>query len=316
MKRLLITGGSGFLGKELAKKLKKNYEIILASRNNGLNQEAEAITGCKTIPMDITNKDSVYDGFNAFKPEIVIHAGATKYVNISEEQPLECIDVNILGSTNIARASIEKGVHTVIGISTDKAAPPVPHIYGNSKAIMERMFCSLDYSNDTNFSCVRFGNIAWSTGSVFPIWKKMMLDEGLIKSTGPHMKRFFFSVSDAADLVIRNLEHIDLTKGKVLSMKMRASKISDFLDVWKKLYGTSWIDVGKRLGETTHESMIGETELNFTTQRNLDGVEHFLTSTRELSDSPVDKIFTTGSADQHTESEMIKLIELGMNFDE
>ena len=143
-----------------------------------------------------------------------------------------------------------------------------------------------------------------------------MLDEGLIKSTGPHMKRFFFSVSDAADLVIRNLEHIDLTKGKVLSMKMRASKISDFLDVWKKLYGTSWIDVGKRLGETTHESMIGETELNFTTQRNLDGVEHFLTSTRELSDLPVDKIFTTETADQHTESEMIKLIELGMNFDE
>ena len=196
MKRLLITGGSGFLGKELAKKLKKNYEIILASRNNGLNQEAEAITGCKTIPMDITNKDSVYDGFNAFKPEIVIHAGATKYVNISEEQPLECIDVNILGSTNIARASIEKGVHTVIGISTDKAAPPVTHIYGNSKAIMERMFCSLDYSNDTNFSCVRFGNIAWSTGSVFPIWKRMMLDEGLIKSTGPHMKRFFFNNSN------------------------------------------------------------------------------------------------------------------------
>ena len=85
--------------------------------------------------------------------------------------------MNILGSTNIARASIEKGVHTVIGISTDKAAPPVPNIYGSSKAIMERMFCSLDYSNDTNFSCVRFGNIAWSTGSVFPIWKKMMLDE-------------------------------------------------------------------------------------------------------------------------------------------
>ena len=101
MQRLLITGGSGFLGRELALKLKSKYEVVLAARNNGLNKEAEEITGCKSIPMDVSNMHSVSDGFNLCKPNLVIHAGATKYVNISEEQPLETIDVNVLGSQNM-----------------------------------------------------------------------------------------------------------------------------------------------------------------------------------------------------------------------
>ena len=312
MKRILITGGSGFLGRELALKLKSKYEVVLAARNNGLNKEAEEITGCKSIPMDVSNMHSVSDGFNLCKPNLVIHAGATKYVNISEEQPLETIDVNVLGSQNIARASIAKGIKTVIGISTDKAAPPVPNIYGNSKALMERMFCSLDHSHDTNFSCVRFGNIAWSTGSVFPIWKRMMEEHGHIESTGPNMKRFFFSVSDAADLVIRNIDNIELTKGNILSMKMKASKISDLLEVWKKLYGTSWNDIGRRLGETDHESMIGSTELKFTSEITLEGSPHFLTSTRDEANNHITEPFTTEHSDIHSEEEMMQLIQLGI----
>ena len=312
MQRILITGGSGFLGRELALKLKNKYEVILAARNNGLNKEAEEVTGCKSIPMDVSNMHSVSDGFNRSKPHLVIHAGATKYVNISEEQPLETIDVNVLGSQNIARASIAQGIETVIGISTDKAAPPAPNIYGNSKALMERMFCSLDHSHDTNFSCVRFGNIAWSTGSVFPIWKRMMEEHGKIESTGPNMKRFFFSVSDAAELVIRNIDNIELTKGKILSMKMKASKISDLLEVWKKLYGTSWNDIGRRLGETDHESMIGSTELKFTSEILLEGLPHFLTSTRDAVNNPITETFTTKHSDIHSEEEMIRLIQLGM----
>lgn len=312
MEKILITGGSGFLGRALALKLKNNYEVTLGSRNNGLNQEAEEYTGCKAIPLDVSNILSVQDAFNSIKPDIVIHAGATKYVNISEAQPLECIDVNVLGSQNIARVAIEKGIKLVVGVSTDKAAPPVNHIYGNSKALMEKMFCSLNFSNQTNFTCVRFGNIAWSTGSVFPIWKKMMETNGKIESTGPNMKRFFFSVSDAADLVIRSINNIDLTKGKILSMKMKASKVSNLLEVWENLYGTQWVDIGRRLGETDHESMIGLIELKHTTEIFLDNTDHFLTSTRDTPSVHVKDAFTTELAENHSEEEMIQLIQLGM----
>jgi len=312
MERILITGGSGFLGKELALKLKKRYEVILGSRNNGLNLEAEEITGCKSIPLDVSNINSVNDAFNTWKPEIVIHAGATKFVNLSEEQPLECIDVNVLGSQNVARAAIEKGTKMVIGISTDKATPPVSHIYGNSKALMEKMFCSLNFTSDTDFSCVRFGNIAWSTASVFPIWKRMMKDQGTIESTGPNMRRFFFNVSDASDLVIRNINNIDITKGKILSMKMKASTVSSLLEVWKKLYGTKWIDIGRRLGETDHQSMIGSIEIKYTAELLLDDREHFLTSVRNPLKNHINKAFTTEFAESHSEEEIINLIKLGM----
>ena len=311
METVLITGGSGFLGRELALKLKKNYKVILGSRNNGLNQEAQVFTNCEAIPLDVCSSSSVYDAFNLVKPDIVIHAGATKFVNISESQPMECIDVNVLGSQNIARISIEKSVNTVIGISTDKAAPPVNHIYGNSKALMEKMFNSLNANSDTNFSCVRFGNIAWSTGSVFPIWKQMMKLNKKIESTGPNMKRFFFSVTDAADLVIRNLNNIELTSGKILSMEMKASKISKILDVWTKLYGTPWVEINKRPGDTDHESMIGFIELQNTTEIILDSMKHFLTSS-EQSKNHIKEVVSTEFADSHSEEEIIQLIKIGM----
>ena len=143
-KNLLITGGNGYLGTNLAKKFKKKYNIILGSRNNFLNQKQSELVGCDFSPLDVTNIESVRDVVNKFKPEIIIHAAATKFVDLSEKFPFECIDVNILGSVNVARVAIEKNVKIVIGISTDKTAPPVGNIYGLSKATMERLFCSLN----------------------------------------------------------------------------------------------------------------------------------------------------------------------------
>ena len=141
MSKILITGGTGFLGKNLALKLNnKNNLILLTGRNNKLNQDVSEITNCEVCPMDITSRESIRDIFNYFKPDIVIHAAATKYVDLSEKEPLECVDVNVLGSQNILRFSIEKKIKTLIGISTDKAAPPVGNLYGHTKAIMERMF--------------------------------------------------------------------------------------------------------------------------------------------------------------------------------
>src|SRR6478735_3146778 len=100
-KRVLLTGGTGFLGRSLGKKLKEsgNYEVVvLTGRNNKQNLFAKQFTGCDVHPMDITNIESVRDVFNEVRPDIVIHCAATKFVDLSEKFPMECVDINILGS--------------------------------------------------------------------------------------------------------------------------------------------------------------------------------------------------------------------------
>ena len=128
MIKILITGGTGFLGINLAKKLKTKFKVVLGARNNKQNFYAKKITNCQIVPLDVSNINSVRDAINVVKPKIIIHAAATKFVDLSEKFPFECIDCNILGSSNIARVAIDKNVETVIGISTDKASPPIKNI--------------------------------------------------------------------------------------------------------------------------------------------------------------------------------------------
>lgn len=178
MKTILITGGTGFLGKNLAMSLKDNYNIILSGRNHLRISLAQKETGCRVIPLDVVNIESIRDAFSEIKPDIIIHAAAVKYIDLAETYPNECIDINILGSQNIARVAIEKGIDIVIGISTDKATPPCRSVYGLSKSIMEKLFCNLSSKSKTKFSCIRLGNVAWSTGSVFHLWMEMIQKKG------------------------------------------------------------------------------------------------------------------------------------------
>ena len=315
MKKILITGGSGFLGRNLALKLKNKHKVIIGARNNGLNKSAEIETSCQSIPLDVSNYNSVKDVINEIKPEIIIHAAATKFVDISEEFPFECVDVNILGSENISRVAIDKGIETVIGISTDKTAPPIGNIYGLSKSIMERMFTSLNEKHSTNFSCVRFGNIAWSTGSVFPIWKRMMEVNGLIESTGPKMRRFFFSVDEASDLVIRALENLDLCAGGVLSKKMKSARISDILDIWCSLYDTSWKEIDSRLGDKEDEYLIGELELKNTREVKIDDQDHFIINFKTNFQNTLKEPLSSKNAEKMSNKEIEVLIKLGFEIE-
>lgn len=308
MKKILITGGSGFLGRNLAMALKTNYEIILTARNNKQNFMSGNLTGCKVIPMDVSNIESVRDVFNEVKPDIVIHAAATKFVDLCEKFPMETIDVNIVGSQNIARVAIEKNVDIVVGISTDKACPPIRNIYGISKAAMEKMFCLMDSKSDTKFTCVRYGNVVWSTGSVFPVWKGMHDKTGVIKSTGPEMRRFFFTVDDAVKLVTDAIDNIDITHGKILSREMKAAQISDILDVWIEMYGGKWEIMEGRPGERNDEYLVGEIELDYSSKIAINGVNHFIISPNTKSSEKLKDILYSGNTEKLTKEEIKKLI--------
>ncbi|MHA2084104.1 MAG: polysaccharide biosynthesis protein [Candidatus Thorarchaeota archaeon] len=309
-KTILITGGSGFLGRNLALKLKSKYNVFLASRNNKNNVYASKITGCPILPLDVSNIESVRDVLTEVKPNIVIHAAATKFVDLSEKYPMETIDVNVVGSQNIARVCIEKGVEFVVGISTDKACPPVRNIYGLSKATMEKIFCLMDGKTQTRFTCVRYGNVAWSTGSVLPIWDEMFKRDGVLRSTGPKMRRFFFTVDHAVELVLNAVENKEMVSGKILSRVMKSAQISDILDVWTKHFGGKWETMEGRPGERTDEYLVGETELEYCEELIINEVKHYLISPNEKSGNKVD-IFHSGVAEKLSEKEILDIIKAG-----
>jgi UDP-glucose 4-epimerase len=308
MKKVLITGGSGFLGRNLALNLKNNYEVFLASRNNKQNFSSGNFTGCKVLPMDVSSIESVRDVFSEVKPDIVIHAAATKFVDLCERFPMETIDVNVIGSQNVARVAIEKNVEIVVGISTDKAAPPIRNIYGLSKSTMEKLFCSMNEKSKTKFTCVRYGNVVWSTGSAFPIWKTMSEKDGIIKSTGPEMRRFFFTVEQAVQLVIDAINNIDKIKGKVLSREMKSAQISDILDVWVELYGGRWEQSEGRPGERNDEYLVGEIELEYSTKEDINGVSHYIISPNTKSNKKLTQVFHSGNSPRLSKEEIISLI--------
>jgi UDP-glucose 4-epimerase len=309
MKTILITGGTGFLGRNLALKLKDQYKIILTGRNNKQNLFASKYTGCQVAPLDISNIESVRDVFVEFKPDIVIHAAATKFVDLAEKYPMECVDVNVLGSQNVARVAVERETPVVIGISTDKAAPPVRNIYGMSKSVMERIFCAMNGKSPTKFTAVRYGNVAWSTGSVLTIWKKMHEETGIIGTTGPEMRRFFFSVDEAAQLVITAMENIDLVAGKVLSRHMKAAQIEDILQTWIEEKGGKWEKIEGRPGERNDEFLIGDLELPYTEELTLNGIKHYLISFNEKVLNPVKFGLSSANTDRLSRKEILAIID-------
>ena len=312
MKKILITGGTGYLGRNLANFYKRKFKVFLGARNNKQNFLVKNLTNCEVVPLDVSNIESVNDCLNYTKPDIVIHAAATKFVDLSEQFPFECIDINILGSTNVVRACINKKVPTVIGVSTDKASPPIKNIYGLSKSCMERLFSSIKSYSKTKFICVRYGNVTWSTGSVLPIWKQMFSKDNTILTTGPYMRRFFFSVDEAVSLIDQALKLKDKLNGKILSAEMKSAKMIEILKVWIKKFGGKYKIIPSRKGDRLDEYLIGEDELKYAQEMRIKNKKYFIIDFNEISKKPLKKIVSSQNAKRLSQSEIEKIIQFGL----
>jgi FlaA1/EpsC-like NDP-sugar epimerase len=307
--KILVTGGNGFLGKRLGLELRKlGHQVTLASRNNKQNFLAKEFSGCNVLPMDVSSIESVRDAVIQEMPDVIIHAAATKFVDLAEKQPMETIDINVTGSQNVARVAIERGVKLVIGISTDKSSPPVRNIYGMTKSLMERLFSLMEGKSDTHFVSVRYGNVAWSTGSVLGIWKKMLKKQGFIGTTGPEMFRYFFTVDEAVSLVLTALKNSSELHGKVLSRYMKAAQLEDIIRVWTKQESATYEKIEGRPGERLEEFLIGESELEYTEERIYDGIRHYVLSFNEKSENPLTEVLSSRTAEKLSDDEIRAII--------
>jgi len=312
MKKILITGGTGYLGRNLANFYKKKYKVFLGARNNKQNFLIKRLTNCEVVPLDVSSIESINDCLNYTKPDIVIHAAATKFVDLSEKFPFECIDINIVGSTNVVRSCINKKIPTVIGVSTDKASPPIKNIYGLSKSCMERLFSSVKSYSKTKFVCVRYGNVTWSTGSVLPIWKQMFNKDKTILTTGPNMRRFFFSVDEAVSLIDQALKLKDKLNGKILSAEMKSAKMIEILKVWIKKFGGKYKIIQSRKGDRLDEFLIGEDELRYAKDMKIKNKKYYVIDFNEMSKKPLKKIVSSQNAKRLSQSEIEKIIQFGL----
>jgi FlaA1/EpsC-like NDP-sugar epimerase len=307
LKKILITGGSGYLGVNLALALRE-YDVILASRNQCQNYLANQITGRNTLPMDITNIDSIRSVISTIRPNIVIHAAANKFVDFCEKHPLDCIDINVNGSINVAKVCMEHGVDSVVGISTDKACPPVRGIYGLTKATMEKTFCLLNGKSGTKFFCIRMGNIACSIGSAFVIWEKMAKN-GIIESTGADMKRFFLTPNDAVEMIKNGFENIVDFQGCIIKKDMKWAKISNVLDLFVQRYNSKWVRTSERLGEKNEEIIVGEFEKYNTQIKKINGQLYYVIHPNKKVENPINNSVGLFNSEMLSEAGIMKLID-------
>ena len=270
-KTILITGGTGSLGKALTKRLlETNVETIrILSRNENKQVQMEEEFANSRLRFFIGDIRDLARLVRAFEDvDIVFHAAALKHVPVIEYNPFEAIKTNVLGSQNVIDACLHENVETAICVGTDKAVSPL-NTYGATKLLMEKLFVTA--SNHTNpkrhrtkFIAIRYGNVLGSSGSVVPTLVKQIESGKNITITDPNMTRFNITMNQALDFIIRSLKkgnggEVFIPKLKAYSLEVLKDAI---LEVLKKDVKTEIISV--RPGEKYHESLISNEEIRNT----------------------------------------------------
>ncbi len=259
MTKALITGGAGFLGRGILRRIKRDlskWEPTIYSRDETKQDECRRrYPFARYVLGDVRDVDRLRTVMMGH--DIVIHTAALKYIPEAEVNATECVAVNVGGTQAVMKAATEAGIRRVVGISTDKAVQPV-NIYGCSKMAMERLFAdTAQFHDGPDFACVRYGNVVGSTGSVIPLFRRQFEELGLVRITNPDMTRFWMSVDEAIDLIVLALDRA--VPGAIVVPPARAMKIIDVAraatveDVKVEI-------IGVRPGEKQHEMLIHHEE--------------------------------------------------------
>ena len=258
---ILITGGTGSFGKFFLKQLLTKYKnterIVIYSRDELKQWELQQIYPPEKYPNlrfflgDIRDIQRLKIALENI--DIIIHAAALKQVSAAEYNPIEFIKTNIIVSENIVRASMDTNVKKVIALSTDKAAAPI-NVYGATKLVSDKLFIAgnnIKGDRELTFSCVRYGNVMGSRGSVIPLFLEKSL-EGYLPITDPTMTRFNITLEQASEMVFWVLENS--MGGEIFVPKIPSYLIKDMAEAigpsCKKTI------IGVRSGEKIHEEMI------------------------------------------------------------
>ena len=259
MKKIIITGGTGTVGSSFIEKYYDDYEFYNISRNEAnVTELKRRFPKVTNFLGDICNLESMINIFEKVKPDIVIHAAALKHINLAEKNPTKAIEINVVGSLNVIKASVRASVPLTIGISTDKACNP-DSVYGYTKSMMEYMFKQY-HNTTTKFICTRFANVANSNGSVIPYWLSLNEKNESLRVTDPKMNRLMFSKEESSVLIRKAIEYSKMDKYFTLCKKMKTVNILDLA----KVISFDIKMVGKRPGEKLNETLISEKELKYT----------------------------------------------------
>ena len=261
-KSILITGGTGSLGKALTAHILGNYpeikKLVIFSRDEQKQFQMAQEFPSQKYPQirffigDVRDKDRLIRAFQHI--DYVIHAAAMKHVHIAEYNPDECIKTNIGGAENVVEASLQSNVERVVALSTDKACAPI-NLYGATKLTSDKLFIAANNikgEKPIKYSVVRYGNVMGSNGSVIPFFINKKKQGQELPITDPNMTRFNISLQGGVEMVMYALEHA--WGGELFVPKIPSYKLMDVAEAigpnCKKPI------VGIRPGEKVHEEMI------------------------------------------------------------
>ncbi|MEJ7691782.1 UDP-N-acetylglucosamine 4,6-dehydratase (inverting) [Daejeonella sp.] len=268
-KAVLITGGTGSLGKALTSRILSNWpgikRLVIFSRDEQKQFEMAQDYPEHLFPQirffigDVRDLERIKRALKGI--DYVIHAAAMKHVPIAEYNPMECVKTNINGAENIINASLDSDVQHVVALSTDKAAAPI-NLYGATKLASDKLFVAANNikgDKDIKFSVVRYGNVMGSNGSVIPFFLKKR-NEGILPITVESMTRFNISLEGGVDMVLHALS--TAWGGEIFVPKLPSYRITDIAtaigpDCEHKV-------IGIRPGEKIHEEMITSSDSFFT----------------------------------------------------
>lgn len=289
-KAILITGGTGSFGKQLVRTLLNRYQprkIIIYSRDELKQYEmAQEFTSevMRFFIGDVRDRDRLSLAMQNI--DYVVHAAALKHVPIAEYNPMECIKTNIHGASNVIDAAMACNITKVVALSTDKAANPI-NLYGATKLASDKLFVAANNvvgAQDTRFSVVRYGNVVGSRGSVVPFFQKLVREGATeIPITDPRMTRFWITLQQGVDFVIKSFERMQ--GGEIFVPKIPSMKITDLAAAIAPNLPHRL--VGIRPGEKLHEVMCPADDYHLT----IDFPDHYVIRPTIEFSKPLDWTF-------------------------